>query len=96
MRCHRSPQAVLYIVTRHCSTSQLMLEVVMDTMALCRSLLSELHDRLESRCDIVQGRVSCCGSPMFLKHNYGVGYQMTLVKAAVSVCVYYVCHHGCQ
>ncbi len=27
---------------------------------------------------------------MFLKHNYGVGYQMTLVKAAVSVCVYCV------
>ena len=31
----------------------------------------------------LQGRVACCGSPMFLKHNYGVGYQMTMVKASV-------------
>jgi hypothetical protein len=28
-----------------------------------------------------QGRVACCGSPMFLKHNYGVGYQLTVLKA---------------
>jgi ATP-binding cassette, subfamily A (ABC1), member 3 len=32
---------------------------------------------------VPQGRVACCGSPMFLKHNYGVGYQLTMVKASV-------------
>ena len=46
----------------------------------------------------VQGRLACCGSPMFLKHNYGVGYQLTFVKASVSgtrgVCVS-VCMHVC-
>lgn len=29
---------------------------------------------------MADGEVRCCGSSMFLKHRYGVGYNLTLVK----------------
>ncbi|RYY36222.1 ATP-binding cassette domain-containing protein, partial [archaeon] len=29
---------------------------------------------------MAQGRVQCCGNPMFLKNAYGVGYVLTIVK----------------
>jgi ATP-binding cassette subfamily A (ABC1) protein 3 len=29
---------------------------------------------------MAEGKVKCFGSPMFLKHQYGVGYNLTLVK----------------
>lgn len=35
----------------------------------------------------MQGRVACCGSPLFLKGKYGVGYQMTMLKAVRYVIV---------
>ena len=28
-----------------------------------------------------QGEVKCCGSSLFLKSKYGVGYHMVIVKA---------------
>ncbi|CAM8895209.1 unnamed protein product [Rhodiola kirilowii] len=31
------------------------------------------------------GSLKCCGSSMFLKHQYGVGYTLTLVKSAPTV-----------
>ena len=31
-----------------------------------------------------QGKVVCCGSSMFLKRRYGVGYQLTVIKQQVS------------
>lgn len=53
--------------------------------AFCRSLMPTMWPYA---CPLfrAQGSVACCGSPMFLKHRYGVGYHMTLVKAAVSHC----------
>ena len=30
-----------------------------------------------------EGKVECAGSPMFLKHRYGVGYQLTMEKEQV-------------
>jgi hypothetical protein len=30
-----------------------------------------------------EGKVECAGSPLFLKHRYGVGYQLTLEKNLV-------------
>jgi ATP-binding cassette subfamily A (ABC1) protein 3 len=32
---------------------------------------------------MAEGKLVCAGSPMFLKHKYGVGYQLTLVKSQV-------------
>lgn len=31
---------------------------------------------------MANGSLKCCGSSLFLKHNYGVGYTLTLVKTA--------------
>jgi ATP-binding cassette subfamily A (ABC1) protein 3 len=30
-----------------------------------------------------EGKVECAGSPLFLKHRYGVGYQLTMEKNLV-------------
>ena len=32
-----------------------------------------------------EGKVECAGSPMFLKHRYGVGYQLTMEKEQARV-----------
>ena len=42
---------------------------------------------------MVSGRVNCCGSPMFLKNNFGKGYyQLTInyMTSASYVIIYYV------
>ncbi|KAL4325993.1 hypothetical protein GQ457_11G008730 [Hibiscus cannabinus] len=39
----------------------------------------ELGDRIAIMAD---GSLKCCGSSLFLKHQYGVGYTLTLVKSA--------------
>ncbi|PPD73624.1 hypothetical protein GOBAR_DD29449 [Gossypium barbadense] len=39
----------------------------------------ELGDRIAIMAD---GSLKCCGSSLFLKHQYGVGYTLTLVKGA--------------
>ena len=31
---------------------------------------------------MAEGALRCCGTPMFLKHRYGVGYSLTAVKEA--------------
>ncbi|MEE6528604.1 hypothetical protein FKM82_031126 [Ascaphus truei] len=31
---------------------------------------------------LAQGQLQCCGSPLFLKHKYGAGYHMVMVKEA--------------
>jgi ABC-type multidrug transport system ATPase subunit len=33
-----------------------------------------------------EGKVECAGSSLFLKHRYGVGYQLTLEKNLVCAC----------
>ncbi|XP_059164210.1 phospholipid-transporting ATPase ABCA3-like [Physella acuta] len=53
-----------------------------------RTILMTTHsmdeaDYLSDRVAIMaNGVVECCGTPMFLKKTYGVGYKLTLVKAA--------------
>ncbi|KAL5812256.1 hypothetical protein ACOSQ3_027206 [Xanthoceras sorbifolium] len=39
----------------------------------------ELGDRIAI---MANGSLKCCGSSLFLKHRYGVGYTLTLVKSA--------------
>ncbi|KAH9679354.1 ABC transporter A family member 1 [Citrus sinensis] len=39
----------------------------------------ELGDRIAI---MANGSLKCCGSSLFLKHQYGVGYTLTLVKSA--------------
>ncbi len=34
-----------------------------------------------------EGKVECAGSPLFLKHRYGVGYQLTVEKNLVRACL---------
>ncbi|KAI4386530.1 hypothetical protein MLD38_004457 [Melastoma candidum] len=41
----------------------------------------ELGDRIAI---MANGSLKCCGSSLFLKHQYGVGYTLTLVKSAPS------------
>eukprot|EP01022_Parablepharisma_sp_SALTPOND_P028453 TRINITY_DN70995_c0_g1_i1.p1 TRINITY_DN70995_c0_g1~~TRINITY_DN70995_c0_g1_i1.p1 ORF type:complete len:771 (+),score=42.77 TRINITY_DN70995_c0_g1_i1:1465-3777(+) len=38
----------------------------------------KLGDRIAIMAD---GEIKCCGSPLFLKNNYGTGYNLSLVKA---------------
>ncbi|XP_031740232.1 ABC transporter A family member 1 isoform X2 [Cucumis sativus] len=44
----------------------------------------ELGDRIAI---MANGSLKCCGSSLFLKHKYGVGYTLTLVKSAPTVSV---------
>ncbi|XP_023543867.1 ABC transporter A family member 1 [Cucurbita pepo subsp. pepo] len=44
----------------------------------------ELGDRIAI---MANGSLKCCGSSLFLKHQYGVGYTLTLVKSAPTVSV---------
>lgn len=44
----------------------------------------ELGDRIGI---MANGSLKCCGSSMFLKHHYGVGYTLTLVKTSPAVSV---------
>ncbi|XP_022766656.1 ABC transporter A family member 1 isoform X4 [Durio zibethinus] len=44
----------------------------------------ELGDRIAIMAD---GSLKCCGSSLFLKHQYGVGYTLTLVKSAPTASV---------
>ncbi|PON86894.1 ABC transporter A, ABCA [Trema orientale] len=44
----------------------------------------ELGDRIAI---MANGSLKCCGSSLFLKHQYGVGYTLTLVKSAPSASV---------
>ena len=37
----------------------------------------ELGDRI---CIMGEGKVQCCGSSLFLKNRFGVGYRLTLNK----------------
>ncbi len=42
-------------------------------------------DLLGDRIAVMQhGRLQCCGSPMFLKNQFGVGYNLTVLKAHTS------------
>ncbi|KAJ7976760.1 ABC transporter A family member 1 [Quillaja saponaria] len=43
----------------------------------------ELGDRIAI---MANGSLKCCGSSLFLKHHYGVGYTLTLVKSAPTAC----------
>ncbi|KAG9132657.1 hypothetical protein Leryth_016697, partial [Lithospermum erythrorhizon] len=36
---------------------------------------------------MANGSLKCCGSSLFLKHHYGVGYTLTLVKASPSASI---------
>ncbi|CAH8265610.1 unnamed protein product [Arabidopsis lyrata] len=44
----------------------------------------ELGDRIGI---MANGSLKCCGSSIFLKHHYGVGYTLTLVKTSPAVSV---------
>ncbi|XP_075638014.1 ABC transporter A family member 1 isoform X1 [Castanea sativa] len=44
----------------------------------------ELGDRITI---MANGSLRCCGSSLFLKHQYGVGYTLTLVKSAPTASV---------
>ena len=33
---------------------------------------------------LANGRLQCCGSPLFLKRKFGIGYHMTIVKSCDS------------
>ncbi|XP_022745140.1 ABC transporter A family member 1-like isoform X3 [Durio zibethinus] len=44
----------------------------------------ELGDRIAIMAD---GSLKCCGSSLFLKHQYGVGYTLTLVKSSPTASV---------
>jgi ABC-type multidrug transport system ATPase subunit len=38
-----------------------------------------LGDRI---CIMAEGEVQCCGSALFLKNRFGVGYRLSLIKSA--------------
>ncbi|XP_061362601.1 ABC transporter A family member 1 isoform X1 [Gastrolobium bilobum] len=44
----------------------------------------ELGDRIAI---MANGSLKCCGSSLFLKHHYGVGYTLTLVKVSPSASI---------
>ncbi|XP_059162633.1 phospholipid-transporting ATPase ABCA3-like [Physella acuta] len=52
-----------------------------------RTILLTTHDMNEAEllgdriAIMVEGRVKCCGTPMFLKEAYGIGYEMTFIKS---------------
>lgn len=52
----------------------------------------ELGDRIAI---MANGSLKCCGSALFLKHQYGVGYTLTVVKSApnASIAADIVCRH---
>ena len=59
--------------------------VVVDCPGLAFAVMDEA-DLLGDRIVIMsEGTVACAGSPMFLKHRYGVGYQLTMEKHQVRV-----------
>ena len=37
-----------------------------------------LGDRI---CIMAEGEMQCCGSSLFLKNRFGVGYQLTIAKS---------------
>ena len=39
-----------------------------------------LGDRI---CIMAEGNVQCCGSSLFLKNKFGVGYNLVLAKKAI-------------
>ena len=38
-----------------------------------------LGDRI---CIMAEGKVQCCGSPLYLKNRFGVGYNLKLTKTS--------------
>ncbi|XP_058083562.1 ABC transporter A family member 1 isoform X2 [Magnolia sinica] len=70
------------------STWQLIKKIKKGRIILLTTHSMDEADVLGDRIAIMaNGSLRCCGSSLFLKHRYGVGYTLTLVKAASSASV---------
>lgn len=65
------------------STWQLIKKIKKGRIILLTTHSMDEADVLGDRIAIMaNGHLRCCGSSLFLKHRYGVGYTLTIVKAA--------------
>ncbi|OVA04022.1 ABC transporter-like [Macleaya cordata] len=70
------------------STWQLIKKIKKGRIILLTTHSMDEADVLGDRIAIMaNGSLRCCGSSLFLKHQYGVGYTLTLVKTAPSASV---------
>ncbi|KAJ4969915.1 hypothetical protein NE237_003014 [Protea cynaroides] len=70
------------------STWQLIKKIKKGRIILLTTHSMDEADVLGDRIAIMaNGSLRCCGSSLFLKHMYGVGYTLTLVKSAPSASV---------
>lgn len=70
------------------STWQLIKKIKKGRIILLTTHSMDEADVLGDRIAIMaNGSLKCCGSSLFLKHQYGVGYTLTLVKSAPSASV---------
>ena len=51
------------------------------TLVLTTHFLDEAEMLADRIAIMAEGRLRCCGSPIFLKAKFGVGYRLTIVKA---------------
>ena len=51
------------------------------TLVLTTHFLDEAEMLADRIAIMAEGRLRCCGSPIFLKAKFGVGYRLTVVKA---------------
>uniref|UniRef100_A0A8C4X0D4 ATP-binding cassette, sub-family A (ABC1), member 3b n=1 Tax=Eptatretus burgeri TaxID=7764 RepID=A0A8C4X0D4_EPTBU len=52
------------------------------TILLTTHFMEEAEVLADRLAILAHGRLQCCGSPLFLKHRYGAGYRMVVVKRA--------------
>ncbi|KAF8403773.1 hypothetical protein HHK36_011878 [Tetracentron sinense] len=70
------------------STWQLIKKIKKGRIILLTTHSMDEADVLGDRIAIMaNGSLRCCGSSLFLKHQYGVGYTLTLVKTAPSASI---------
>ncbi|XP_038980603.1 ABC transporter A family member 1 [Phoenix dactylifera] len=70
------------------STWQLIKKIKKGRIILLTTHSMDEADVLGDRIAIMaNGQLRCCGSSLYLKHKYGVGYTLTMVKAAPGVSV---------
>ena len=78
-----------YIISVYVSVSICVTLVPGRTIVLSTHHLDEAEIIGDRIVIIHQGKLVCAGSPMFLRTQYGSGYQLTVAKAlpSVKVCI---------
>ncbi|KAJ3669241.1 hypothetical protein LUZ60_011191 [Juncus effusus] len=70
------------------STWQLIKKIKKGRVVLLTTHSMDEADFLGDRIAILaNGHLRCCGSSLFLKHKYGVGYTLTIVKNSSAPCI---------